>query len=381
MNENIAMPVQRNSILIVDDEQFYLAFLKELLETDYDISIAKKGEQALRRAAAIPHPDLILLDVMMPEMDGYAVLNRLKSDPETSEIPVIFATAMGSEVDESKGLLLGAADYITKPFAPMVVQARVKTQLALQQSQQREREQNRQLALQNSELLALNQLKNQFIGMAAHDLRNPLAALQGISTLLLEAPQLQESVKREFLANIRNVSEQMLDLVNDLLDVSVIESGSFVLNRRHGSLAQLLAERVRLARFTAQTKRMTIEYNDNMIALAHFDAGRLAQVADNLLSNAIKFSPPGSRIWVELMDELDHVGFAVVDQGPGISEADVGRLFGQFQRLNNRPTGNEKSTGLGLAISHKIVAVHGGSIRVESVQGSGSRFIVTLPRS
>ncbi len=236
------------------------------------------------------------------------------------------------------------------------------------------------IAQKNRELLALNQLKNQFLGMAAHDLRNPLSALQGISTLLLEAPLLQESVKREFLTNIQSASEQMLALVNDLLDVSVIESGHFVLKRRSGSLARLVAERVRLARFTAQTKGMTIEYADNLLAFAAFDADRLAQVVDNVLSNAIKFAPAGSRVWVELMDEPDHVGFAVTDQGPGISAADRERLFAPFQRLRNRPTGGEKSTGLGLAISHKMVTAHGGSIRVEGVPGGGSRFIVTLPR-
>ncbi|MEO5334504.1 MAG: PAS domain S-box protein [Magnetococcus sp. YQC-5] len=261
------------------------------------------------------------------------------------------------------------------------ITVRRRAELALESSLQREQEQSRQLAQKNTELADMNLIKNQFLGMAAHDLRNPLSALLGMSTLLLDAPQLQEADKRTFFASIKRVSEQMLDIVNDLLDVAIIESGCFVLNRQVESLKKLVMERVVLARFTAQTKGTVIEFAEKMSVLATFDAGRLGQVVDNLLSNAIKFSPAGSRVWVRLSEEVDHVGFSVADQGPGISEADMDRLFGQFQKLSNRSTAGEKSTGLGLAISHKIVAAHGGSLQVESVQGNGSRFIVTLPRS
>ncbi|MBF0399189.1 MAG: hybrid sensor histidine kinase/response regulator [Magnetococcales bacterium] len=372
---------QRETIMIVDDERFNLNLLQELLATEYDLIAAMNGTQALQRVTATPPPDLILLDILMPGMDGYQVLQRLKGDPTTAEIPVIFITAMSADADESKGLQLGAVDYITKPFAPSVVLARVKTQLLLQRTLRREKALNQSLAHKNAELHELNQVKNQFIGMAAHDLRNPLSVLLGMSTLLLEAPpSLQESTRREFLVSMQSVSEQMLGLVNDLLDVSVIESGSFILNKRSGSLAILLTERVRLAQFAAQTKRTTIHYKDNLAALAQFDAGRLGQVMDNLLSNAIKFSPAGSQIWVELIDKPDHVGFAVTDEGPGITAKEQAQLFGSFQKLSNQPTGGEKSTGLGLAISKKIVVAHGGTIQVEPAAKGGSRFTVTLPR-
>ncbi|MBF0461215.1 MAG: PAS domain S-box protein [Magnetococcales bacterium] len=232
---------------------------------------------------------------------------------------------------------------------------------------------------QNSALQELNRLKNNFLGMAAHDLRNPLAALQGMSELLLEV-SLPDTVKQEFFASIRRLSQQMLTMVNDLLDVATIESGHFVLNRSPGRLDQLVQERVRLARFTAQAKAIILEPVAEEVIWAAFDAERLAQVVDNLLSNAIKFSPAGRRVWVEWVAEAGQVGFAVVDQGPGIPEEERERLFGPFQRLSNRPTGGERSTGLGLAITHKIVAAHGGTIRVESTPGAGSRFVVLLSR-
>lgn len=145
------MDKNRETLLVVDDERFNLNVLKDLLEPDYDLLLAKSGEQALQRVLSIPHPDLILLDIMMPGLDGYQVLERLKADPATREIPVIFVTAMSEETDEAKGLALGAVDYITKPISPAVVQARIRTHLTLRRSM---------VALQdmNKEIVSLNTL-------------------------------------------------------------------------------------------------------------------------------------------------------------------------------------------------------------------------------
>lgn len=158
MNESSAEPLNRDTILIVDDERFNLNMLQELLNPDYDIMIAKNGEQALKRAGATPPPDLILLDIMMPEMDGYQVLAHLKANTATQEIPVIFITAMNEAVDEARGLSLGALDYIAKPISPPVLQARVQTQLRLKKSLARERNLNQQLLQLNDELVGKNSL-------------------------------------------------------------------------------------------------------------------------------------------------------------------------------------------------------------------------------
>ncbi|MBF0161998.1 MAG: hybrid sensor histidine kinase/response regulator [Magnetococcales bacterium] len=377
-SEGFVGSVERSILLIVDDERFNLTILQDLLGADYDIVVAKTGEQALQRLASEPSPDLILLDIVMPGMDGYAVLAELQGNAKTRDIPVIFVTSMDTATDESEGLRMGAVDYISKPFSPMVVQARVKTQLALQRSLRREKAQNLVLSKQNKELQELNLLKNKFLGMAAHDLRNPLSVLIGMSDLLL-GDHLPKENQRDFLTSIYRTSEQMLALVNDLLDVAVIESGHFVLNKQHGRLDLLLQERLRLAQFAAQGKGSRIEQGETGEVLALFDGERLAQVMDNLLSNAVKFSPPGSRIQVDLAQEEREVVFSVLDQGPGIPESEQQRLFAHFQRLSNQPTGGEKSTGLGLAISHKIVTAHGGSIQAVCQPGGGSRFIVRLP--
>ncbi|MBF0271717.1 MAG: diguanylate cyclase [Magnetococcales bacterium] len=150
------MEENRMTLLLVDDEPFNLHLLQELLEPDYDLLLAKNGEQALQRVRAVPPPDLILLDIMMPEVDGYQVLERLQADPTTQKIPVIFITAMGDVADEAKGLSLGAVDYISKPISLAIVEARVKTHLALRKSMVALQELNAQLESKNDQLSKLN---------------------------------------------------------------------------------------------------------------------------------------------------------------------------------------------------------------------------------
>lgn len=235
-------------------------------------------------------------------------------------------------------------------------------------------------ALAERRLTELNQLKNKFLGIAAHDLRNPLASISGFAELLLDddAEPLTDE-QREFLEMILNVSREMLTLVNDLLDVSIIESGRLDLTIGEGSLEEVLQERVRINRITAEKKRIQIHSSFGEVSPALFDAKRISQVVDNLITNAVKFSQPGTNVYVTLANEGEWVRVYVRDEGPGISPADRARLFGEFQKLTARPTGDERSTGLGLAIVKKIIEAHGGSVMVESRMGEGSTFSFTLP--
>ena len=352
-------------VLIVDDEKMNRDLLTDLLKPHYKIMVAKSGEQALKAAArSSGQPDLLLLDIMMPDMDGYEVCERLKADEMTRDIPVIFVTAMGKVSDETKGFELGAVDYIHKPISPPIVLARVKTHLALKQSLQAQKK--------------LNEIKNRFLGMAAHDLRNPLSSILGLSDLMLNIV-LSEEKKAEFIASINRVSRQMLQLVNDLLDVSVIESGHFDLRLKKHSLSVLAAERAELVVDSAKNKG--IELNCELAELPEmlFDSDRIGQVVDNLLTNALKFSQSGTTVQLITRVASDSLELAVRDQGPGIPQEEIGKLFGAFKRLSAQPTGGEKSTGLGLSIVRKIVEAHGGEIRVESAVGSGSTFTLSLP--
>jgi len=229
----------------------------------------------------------------------------------------------------------------------------------------------------NAKLKALNDEKDRYLGIAAHDLRNPLSSTRGLSELLLETTL--EPDQREFLETIHRTSDEMLALVNDLLDTSVIESGKLDLRRADCDVSKLLRQRIRLLEPYARSKQIVLAVDAIAGQRANIDASRFAQVVDNLISNAIKFSPLATTVDVSQRFSGTVFTFAVQDHGPGISDADKKLLFRTFQKLSARPTAGERSTGLGLAIVKKIIDAHGGRIEVDDTPGGGTRFTVTMP--
>ncbi|MBF0587919.1 MAG: response regulator [Magnetococcales bacterium] len=356
------MSDEQTKILVVEDEKSNIDLLVGLLSERFRIKVAKNGRQGLERVRANA-PDLILLDIMLPEMDGFEVCKRLKADPATQQIPIIFITGLDNPEEETRGLEAGAVDFIRKPFNPNVVLARIDTQLELQR--------------QRRDLEALSELKNRFLGMAAHDMRNPLNAICGLSDLMINM-EMKSEERTKFITTINNVGNQMLQLINDLLDVTVIESGSFNMERERDDLGALVQERIDILKVTAGLKEVTIEAEIKQTDTARFDRSRMRQVVDNLLGNAIKFSSEGSSITVRAGTEEGKVYFQVVDRGPGIPKEEQGRLFDAFQKLSTRPTAGEKGAGLGLSIVKKIVDAHEGEVRVNSLPGQGSTFSVYL---
>ncbi|MDQ3212803.1 MAG: ATP-binding protein [Acidobacteriota bacterium] len=240
---------------------------------------------------------------------------------------------------------------------------------------------HRDMAQKNVELAHLNQIKNRALGVAAHDLRNPLGVVLSYSAFLeSEIGETLTIQQREFLVSIREASEFMLRMVTDLLDVSAIEAGELRLERAPTDLAALVRRTVSRNSIFAVRKRIAVE-----MALApglpplSIDAGKIEQVMNNLIGNAVKFSHQNTRIDVSLNVGPAFVTVAVRDQGQGIPESDVPKLFKPFSRTSVRATGGEQSTGLGLAIVRNIIEGHGGQIRVESTVSKGSTFSFTLP--
>ncbi|MBF0321003.1 MAG: hybrid sensor histidine kinase/response regulator, partial [Nitrospirae bacterium] len=236
----------RQKILLVDDEPLNINVLVDILKPDYHVVVAKSGKDALRRATSAPQPDLILLDIIMPEMDGYEVCKALKEDPLTNSIPVIFITAMSDAEDEEKGFQLGAVDYITKPFSASTVKARAKTHLTLYR--------------QNQSLIELNAIKNRFLAIASHDLRNPVSAIMGFCELLLNEGGIEclSEDQRDTVEYISLASAELLNLLNSLLDISAIESGKFPVVFRTGSLLQLIERRIKNIRHYTEKKGIAI---------------------------------------------------------------------------------------------------------------------------
>ena len=240
----------------------------------------------------------------------------------------------------------------------------------------------RQAAIEakNQELQRLNDLKNTFLGMAAHDLRNPLSSIQLIASVLRDKTfPLSEDERTSLLDDIVEQTHHMLVLLEDLLDVSQIEAGKLELRYEWVEMPYFVKRIVERHAQLAVSKGTTVILRRADSGALFADPARLRQVLDNLISNAVKYSPPGSTVWVDACLQDNGWRFAVQDQGPGISPADREKLFTDFARLSARPTGGEKSTGLGLAITRRVVEAHGGIIDVDSTPGQGATFWVWLP--
>lgn len=368
-------PLAGRKVLIADDDRLNIRILGGILRSEgFVLGEAASGEQALEVYATF-QPDLVLLDVTMPGIDGFETCRRLRTEYGTKCAPVIFITARSESDDVVEGLVAGAVDYLPKPFKPKEVLARIRSHL-------HNRILSEQQKLLVEQLSKANQAKNRFLGMAAHDLRNPLASIRGIAEFLREGavgPLTADQL--ELIETIHGASTSMLDMVNELLDVATIESGELKLNRGPHDLAELVSKSVAMINREAGKKgtQVVIEQSAGTV-IAQIDLAKMKQVVDNLLSNGVKYSPPGSTITAAVArDEANGtLSFAVRDQGPGIPENERDKLFKDFSRLSSQPTGGEKSTGLGLAICRKIVDAHQGTIVAENLPQGGCEFRVTL---
>jgi PAS domain S-box-containing protein len=241
-----------------------------------------------------------------------------------------------------------------------------------------------EIARKNAELSGLNEVKNQLLGMAAHDLRNPLSVIQTASSFLLEdaARRLPAEERTAFMHRIKDNSEFMLRLIDDLLDVARIESGRLDLDLVRQDLCAVIGENVSFNRTLAEQKNIRLDFAAECgLPPLRFDRSKIEQVLSNLISNAVKFSAPGTSVVIRAAFESGSAVVSVQDQGPGISAQELDKLFKPFSKISVRSTAGEKSTGLGLAISRKIVEGHGGRIWAESEIGKGTTFRFSLPVS
>jgi signal transduction histidine kinase len=361
-------------ILVVDDERLNRRILSAILQPEgFEVVEADSGEQALERYALAP-PDLVLLDVVLPGMNGFDACRNLRARYGDSAAPVIFITAKSESDDVVEGLAAGGVDYLPKPIRAKEALARIHAHLQIRALLAEQR-------LLVEQLSSANSAKNRLLGMAAHDLRNPLASIRGLAEFLRDgvvgplSPDQLDLVK-----TIHSASQEMLLLVNELLDVATIEAGELKIAPEPTDMVEIVSKAVYLANIEA-TKKQTkiVMLSRERPPPCRLDPNKIRQVVDNLLTNAVKFSPPGSTIDVEVAALNGSLVVAVRDQGPGIPENERYKLFKDFGRTSVQPTGGEKSTGLGLAICRKIVDAHHGTITAENLPGRGCVFRVTLP--
>lgn len=377
----MAETADRETVLIVEDTEANIDVLTHALGDDYDLRVATDGAIALRVVAEL-HPDLILLDIMMPGIDGYEVCRRLKADPATAGIPILFLTALSDAGNEAKGLALGAVDYVAKPFHPELVKARVRNHLALRRAARTLAAQRDQLEADFQKLKALEQSRDDLVHMIVHDMRNPLTALIGFLRLTNEKIRAGRGTLADISKAIEIMygsAERLETMITSMLDVSRLESGSLALERQMCDLAALSREVIRDLRGMAEQRKIECECA-NGDAVLSCDRALMRRVLSNLVSNAIQHTSSEGTIRVIFAPKTgEGIEFAVSDDGFGIAKEHQSAIFDKFRQIRARREGAPGSAGLGLTFCKLAVELHGGTIAVESEPDHGATFRVKLP--
>ncbi len=382
---------ENNVILIIDDNAANIGVIVDYLkEYGFETVVARNGTMGIKRAR-FSRPDLILLDVLMPDINGFETCRRLKTDNITKNIPVIFMTALSDVEDKVKGFSVGGVDYVTKPVQQQEILARVRTHLMLQAQNRRLKQQA--IELEHAKELAesarsvaedANRAKSTFLANMSHELRTPLNAIIGFSQLMTRSSHLSP----EDLENISIISrsgEHLLVLINDVLDMSKIEAGRIMLSEQSFDLYRLLDDLGDMWRMRAENKNLQLIFkrSPDVPRYIRADEVKLRQVLINLISNAIKFTKQGgislqvsvTKISPSDMECREHkdLRFEVNDTGPGIAQEEWNNLFEPFMQTKSGRDSQE-GTGLGLSISQKFIQLMGGEMTFSSEIGQGTVF-------
>lgn len=360
-------PESTADILIVDDTPANLQLLVNLLSAqNYRTRPVTSGEAALK-AISMQAPDLVLLDINMPGMNGYEVCRRLKSNPDTADIPVIFISALTEVEEKVAAFSAGGLDYVTKPFQMEEILARVGTHLALRRSH---------LALEQSltRLRELEGLRDSLTHMIAHDMRSPLLAVSMSLELIGDDIRNSDSQTNKLLHDARACVTTLVGMITQMLEISRMEHGSLTLNLTEFDFVKLGEESINLIRAGSE-HAFEILADESVLVVA--DRELLRRVLDNLIVNAIKYTPRRGRITLAFRNDGASARVKVIDQGPGISPENQAKLFTKFGQLEAADT--KRGFGLGLAFVRMAIEAHGGEVGVSSQPKQGSTFWFTLP--
>jgi two-component system sensor histidine kinase/response regulator len=366
-------------ILVVDDNEVNRDLLSRRLQREgYAVETSGDGADALSQVRSKAF-DLVLLDIMMPEMDGYQVLEAMKADPLLHDIPVIMISALDELESVVRCIEMGAEDYLPKPFEPTLLKARIGACLERKHAHDREMRLYGQCQKNYIRLQELEKLRDDLTHMIVHDLRTPLTSvITGMQTMEVMG-ELNEG-QQEIMAITIDSGQTLLEMINGLLDVEQMESGTMQLKYSTISAADLVAVAVGQVAQLAASSKLAL-HQDVPADLPKFagDENKLRRTLVNLLGNSIKFTPEGGSVTVGAKLDSDSLRFSVTDTGEGIPAEDFSRIFEKFGQVESRKGGRVMSTGLGLTFCKLAVNAHGGDIEVESVPGHGSTFSFTIP--
>jgi signal transduction histidine kinase len=362
-------PAGAPRVLVVDDNADLRAYASRLLAEHYAVEVAADGQQALAAARA-RRPDLVISDVMMPNLDGFGLIREMRADPQLSTVPVILLSARAGEEARLEGLHHGADEYLAKPFTARELLVRTGSVLRSQEMRKRSEE-----ALREAD-----RRKDEFLATLSHELRNPLAPLRNALHLMRVAPPDDPAVERA-----RDIMERQVDhlvrLVDDLLEMARINRGALELRTERLELASVVRNALETSEplIVAAGHRFELSLPGEELWLEG-DRVRLAQILANLLNNAAKYTPRGGHISLQARREDGHAVIAIRDSGRGISAEWLPRIFEMFHRGSGHGEVDQGGLGIGLALSRRLAEMHGGTIEARSEgAGHGSEFVVRLP--
>jgi two-component system, sensor histidine kinase and response regulator len=358
--------ISGSNILIADDMPENIMLLGKILQTEKaNVLVAQNGLQAVNTAKR-DLPDMILMDVNMPEMDGFDATKLINENEETKHIPIIFLTAMSEVSDVVKGFDFGGVDYVTKPFDKKILLSRIKTHLDLKFSKEK-------LEKANKEKIA-------FFSLLAHDLRSPLSGVMGVINILNdEFDDLSNQEIIEIIEIIKFSVDKQFAFLTNLLEWGTIQFGNKKIEKSNFNLKTTFQKSIDVLKLNSEKKNIETSYIlDDVELNVYGQKDMIYSVIHNLVNNAIKFSNQYGNILIKGESTEDGVLISVEDDGIGMSEKIAGDLFVLDKSRSRNGTNGEKGTGLGLLLCEEIVKKHGGKIWVESEVGKGSKFYFTL---
>lgn len=373
--KSIAFEPSEYKILIVDDIATNIMLLKALLgRVKYNLVTASGGYEALEKVAS-ESPDLILLDIMMPDIDGYEVIQRLKADPLHKDIPVIFLTAMHNPEYIIKGFKLGASDYVSKPFNHEELLTRVGHHIFVSTAQNT-------IIEQRDQLKATMEARDQMYSVIAHDMRSPIGTLKMIFNMLIESisPETIGAENFDMLSMGNNITESTFLLLDNLLKWTKSQTGKMNAVFQSVNIAEVLIITSQSYELMAKLKNINIRYEINDSIDITCDIDMVKTIIRNLLSNAIKYSHDGGEIVISLEDSPTHVIVHIQDFGMGVSKEDIPKLLDASIHHSTYGTRNEEGSGLGLQLCRSLTHRNGGDLTIESEESKGSIFSFSLAK-
>ena len=355
---------RRSCILVVDDEARNRALLRGFLSGSWDVIEAAGGRAALETLQRT-RVDLVLLDVMMPELDGFEVCRLIKAEPREEFLPVVLVTALGEQEDRNRGLEAGADDFLHKPVDRRELMLRVRGLLRL-------REQERVIRAQVDELRRLQALKDDMVSLLVHDLRNPLAGVLSMLELALETPrdaQLSADLQRAL-----HSAETLRKALDETLQVRLLEENALVARRTPASLEACIGAAVATVEPVARRRGVKLSWEVEGDEMAPFDQRLLQRSIENLLSNALKYSPGGGAVDCTAQSHQGFVEIAVSDSGPGVPDALKSVLFQRFGSVEAQSGKQRRGFGLGLYLVKLVAAAHDGDVSIHDREGGGAVF-------